>query len=165
MFDSTTYPTIGRVGLLANTRRNSGVFLTEVGALLVARFGASVGTVTTKASFVLPVSDATLERLRDECDVVITGIGDCGSSSASAIADGMLLAQVGVPAVVVCSSAFTASADAMAALRGEPGYRYLTIQHPVATLSRAQLRARAAAALPEIVELLRTSPALAATAC
>ena len=85
-------------------------------------------------------------------------VGDCGSCSASAVADGLLLEQGGIPAVVICSDAFTVSADAMADLRGAPGYQYVTTAHPVANLTPDGVRARAAQAVPAIVALL-TQPA------
>ena len=99
-----------------------------------------------------------MAELRAECDIVVTGVGDCGSCSASAVADGLLLEQGGIPAVVICSDAFTVSADAMADLRGAPGYQYVTTAHPVANLTPDGVRARAAQAVPAIVALL-TQPA------
>jgi hypothetical protein len=92
-----------------------------------------------------------MAELRAECDIVVTGVGDCGSCSASAVADGLLLEQSGIPAVVICSDAFTVSADAMASLRGAAGYRYVTTSHPVANLTPDGVRARAAQAVPAIV--------------
>ncbi|HYH29819.1 MAG TPA: hypothetical protein VD903_05485, partial [Pseudonocardia sp.] len=57
-------------------------------------------------------------------------------------------------AAVICSDAFVATADAMAALRGAPGYRYLTTAHPVAILTPEQVRERAAQLVPGVVALL-----------
>jgi hypothetical protein len=89
-------------------------------------------------------------------------VGDCGSCSASAVADGLLLEQAGIPAAVICSDAFRVSADAMAGLRGTPGYQYVTTPHPIANLSPDGVRDRAAAALPAVVGLL-TRPGAAAS--
>jgi hypothetical protein len=61
--------------------------------------------------------------------------------------------------VVICSDAFMVSADAMADLRGAPGYRYVTTAHPVANLTPDGIRERARQAIPGIVALL-TEPAL-----
>jgi hypothetical protein len=55
---------------------------------------------------------------------------------------------------VICSDAFRSSADAMAGLRGAPGYQYATTPHPVAVLTPEQVRARAAAVLPDVLNLL-----------
>lgn len=179
MFDSIIDPTLGadgaeerspatmatrprrlvglRLGLLANTKRNAEEFLQEVGSLLAEEYGVAPVLARKKASITDPVPPETLHELRSVCDVVVTGVGDCGSCSASAVADGLLLEQSGVPAAVICSDAFKASADAMAELQGAPGYRYVTTEHPVANLDLDGVRARAVAAVPQIVALL-TAP-------
>jgi len=48
-------------------------------------------------------------------------------------------------------------ADAMAGLRGAPGYRYATTPHPVAVLTPDQVKERAAQVLDDVVTLL-TAP-------
>ena len=143
-----------RVGLLVNTKQNAGLFLEEVGRLLVERHGAASVLARIKANFAQPAPEDLLKELTTECDVVITGIGDCGSCSASAVTDGVLLEGRGTPAAVICSDAFRGSADAIAVLRGAPGYRYATTPHPVAVLNPDQVRDRAQAVLPDVVALL-----------
>jgi hypothetical protein len=142
------------VGLLANTKKNADIFLEEVGRLLVEQHGAARAVARTKLNFAQPVSEGLLKELTTECDVVVTGIGDCGSCSASAVSDGVMLEGRGTPTAVICSDAFRSSADAMAGLRGAPGYRYATTPHPVAVLTQAQVAERAAAVLPDVVDLL-----------
>lgn len=142
------------IGLLENTKKNAAPFLAELGRLLVERHGAAGVVERTKTAFALPVSDDLLAELSATCDVIITGVGDCGSCSASAVTDGVAFERKGVPAAVICSDAFTASSDAMARLRGVPGYRYVTTPHPVAVLGPEQVRERAERALPGVVALL-----------
>ncbi|MBX6354391.1 MAG: hypothetical protein IRZ05_00895 [Micromonosporaceae bacterium] len=152
-----------RVGLLANVKRNAEQFLDEVGALLRREHGAAEVVRRKKMSITDPVPPEILGELVAECDVVVVGVGDCGSCSASAVADGLALEAAGVPAAVVCTEAFKVSADAMAALQGTPGYHYVRIPHPVAPLTAGELRERAATALPEIVATLTTAhPGIAA---
>ena len=143
-----------KVGLLVNTKQNADIFLDEVGKLLVERHGAAGILARTKAAFAQPAPECLLKELTTECDVVVTGIGDCGSCSASAVADGVALETRGTPAAVICSDAFTGSADAIAGLHGAPGYQYATTPHPVAVLRPAQVRERAGAVLPDVVALL-----------
>jgi hypothetical protein len=93
---------------------------------------------------------------------VLIGVGDCGSCSAAAVADGIAFEAAGVPAAVICSDAFRVSADAMARLQGSPGYTYVTTAHPVAPLDTDGVRERARLALPELVGLLTDAvPAVA----
>jgi hypothetical protein len=147
-----------RIGLLVNTKQNADIFLEEVGRLLVDRHGAASVLSRTKVNFAQPAPEGLLKEFTAGCDVVITGIGDCGSCSASAVTDGVLLEGRGTPAAVICSDAFGASADAIAALRGAPGYRYATTPHPVAVLTPGQVRDRARAVLPDVVALLVRPP-------
>ena len=142
------------IGLLENTKQNASLFLEELGTLLIDRYGAAGVVARTKQAFALPVSDELLEELAASCQAVVTGVGDCGSCSGSAVADGVALERRGIPAAVICSDAFTVTADAMAALKGAKGYRYATTAHPVAVLTAAEVRKRAEEALPQVVALL-----------
>jgi hypothetical protein len=142
------------IGLLDNTKHNASLFLDELGKLLVDRHGTAGVLARTKLAFALPVPDELLEELATSCQAVITGVGDCGSCSGSAVADGVAFERRGIPAAVVCSDAFTVTADAMAAVKGAKGYRYATTAHPVAVLSADEVRARAEEALPYVVALL-----------
>jgi hypothetical protein len=142
------------IGLLENTKHNASLFLAELGKLLVERYGAAGVVARTKLAFALPVPDDMLEELAASCQAVVTGVGDCGSCSGSAVADGVAFERRGIPAAVVCTDAFTVTADAMAALKGAKGYRYATTAHPVAVLTPDEVRKRAEEALPQVVALL-----------
>src|SRR5262245_24950346 len=142
------------IGLLENTKQNASLFLDELGRLLVDRYGAAGVVARTKQAFALPVPQDMLEELATSCQAVVTGVGDCGSCSGSAVADGVAFERRGIPAAVICSDAFVVTADAMAALTGEKGYSYVTTAVPVAVLTPDQVRKRAEEALPEVVALL-----------
>lgn len=150
------------VGMLANTKKNAEQILDSVGALLRREYGVADVVRRKKLSIADPVPDDILAELVEQCDVVVVGVGDCGSCSASAIADGLALEAAGIPAVVLCTEAFTVSADAMARLQGSPGYRYVRTAHPVALLDEDGVRERAEQALPELVEVLTAGAATAA---
>ncbi|GAA2353144.1 UGSC family (seleno)protein [Saccharopolyspora halophila] len=144
-----------RIGLLENTKQNAELLLTEVGRLLTERHGAAgVVLLRTKRAFAQPAPAELIEEYANSCDVVITGVGDCGSCSASAVADGMLFEKAGLPAAVICSDAFTATARAMAEMRGEPDYAHITTEHPVAILTEQQVRERAEGVVGDVVSLL-----------
>ncbi|RCS60714.1 UGSC family (seleno)protein [Microbacterium sp. JB110] len=144
-----------RVGLLDNTKHNAMLFLQEVGRLLVEEAGAGqVTIVETKKSFSVPVDDEIVGRYRGVADVVVTGIGDCGSCSAAAVADGINFEKAGMPAAVVLTDAFTTTGRTMAGVHGNPDYEWITTEHPVAVLAEDEVRERARALLPEIVRTL-----------
>jgi len=142
------------VGLLVNTKQNAAPFLDEVGRLLVAEHGANATMTRTKVNFAAPAPGELIKEMTTGCDVIITGIGDCGSCSASAVADGIAFEAAGLPAAAICSDAFRVTADAMAELRGVPGYRYATTPHPVAVLTPGQVKQRAAQVLDDVMNLL-----------
>jgi hypothetical protein len=143
-----------RVGLLNNTKHNAALLLAEIGDLLAADHAMSVTLAETKPNFAAPAPADLVERFRRDCDVVVTGVGDCGSCSASAVADGIVFEQAGLPAAVICSDAFAVTASAMAELRGAPGYPYLLTEHPVAVLDAEQVRQRAKRLAPEVLAML-----------
>jgi hypothetical protein len=146
-----------RIGLLENTKHNADLLLTRLGELLVTEHGAAeVALMRTKQAFALPAPDDLVAEFVGSCDVVITGVGDCGSCSASAVADGVVFEAAGLPAAVICSDAFITTADAMASLRGAPGYDYATTPHPVAVLTPEQVADRAKHLVADVVRLLTT---------
>jgi hypothetical protein len=146
------------VGLVANPKKNAEQFLDAVGELLAAEHGAADVVRTRKTSITDPIPPATLDELAQRCDVVLIGVGDCGSCSAAAVADGIAFEAAGVPAAVICTDAFRVSADAMARLQGSPGYAYVTTAHPVAPLDDAGVRGGARRALPGLVAMLTEAP-------
>ena len=145
------------VGLLLNTKQNAAPFLDEIGRLLIEQHGAKTAIARTKVNFAAPAPEDLVKDMAASCDVIITGIGDCGSCSASAVADGIVFEAAGLPAAAICSDAFRVTADAMADLRGASGYRYATTPHPVAVLTPDQVKERAAGVLDDVVTLL-TAP-------
>jgi hypothetical protein len=142
-----------RVGLLINTKTNARPFLEEVGRLLADRYDVTL-TRRTKVNFAVPEPEDVIKELAAGNDVVITGVGDCGSCSAAAAADGVVLEAAGVPVAAIITESFIPTADAMAALRGAPGYKYATTAHPVAVLTEDKVKERAAQVLDDVVALL-----------
>jgi hypothetical protein len=149
------------VGLLANTKKNAESFLDEVGALLTEEHGVAKLVRRKKLNIAETAPAEMREELVRECDVVVVGVGDCGSCSASAVADGLELEAAGVPAVVICSEAFVPTADAMADLKGAKGYDYARTPHPVAPLERDEVRERARRILPDLLGILTKAPVAA----
>jgi len=60
----------------------------------------------------------------------------------------------GTPAVAVVTQPFRITAASMAARQGYAGAPFVVIEHPLASLDRAQIRLQAAAAAGEIAALL-----------
>ncbi len=147
-----------RVGLLNNTKQNAAPLLAELGRLLARDYGATVSIQRTKHTIAFPVDEPTLKEISAASDVVIVGVGDCGSCSASAVADGIAFEREGVPAAVICSDAFEVTARAMAEVHGNAGFEFLVTPHPVAVLNPDEVDARAAELVPGVLARV-TEPA------
>jgi hypothetical protein len=59
-----------------------------------------------------------------------------------------------VPAVSICTDPFVLTAGAMARSYGFPGFEYVIIPHPVASLGAGQIRERARGLLPDLMRIL-----------
>ncbi|HEX6469739.1 MAG TPA: UGSC family (seleno)protein [Streptosporangiaceae bacterium] len=147
-----------RVGLLNNTKQNAAPLLAEVGRLLADRYGAVVTIQRTKPTIAHPVDEPLLKEIAAVSDVVVVGVGDCGSCSASAVADGIAFEREGLPTAVICSDAFEVTARAMAEVHGDAGFEFLMTPHPVAVLNPDQVNSRAAELVSAVVDRV-TEPA------
>jgi hypothetical protein len=110
--------------------------------------------VRKKANFAVAEGQEVVDAIRAESDAVVLGVGDCGSCSAAAIADGVNFERQGTPVAVICSEAFVATADAMAEVNDAPGYAYVTTPHPVAGLTPEQVAERADRVADRIAAML-----------
>ncbi len=68
--------------------------------------------------------------------------------------DGILFEKVGVPAASIVTDVFEATGHAMAQTWGVPDYKFLSMPHPIANLTEAQLDQRAREIAPAVVKLL-----------
>jgi hypothetical protein len=62
--------------------------------------------------------------------------------------------QHGMPSASIVTDVFIATGKAMARTWGLPEFKFLVMPHPIANLNDAQLDDRAAAIVPEVVNLL-----------
>ena len=68
--------------------------------------------------------------------------------------DGILFEKAGVPAASIVTDVFEGTGRAMARSLGVPDYRFLSMPHPIANLTEAQLDQRAREIVPEVVKLI-----------
>ena len=68
--------------------------------------------------------------------------------------DGIVFEKVGIPAASIVTDVFEGTGHAMAQSWGVPEYKFLSMPHPIANLTEAELDVRARAIAPEIVRLL-----------
>jgi hypothetical protein len=70
------------------------------------------------------------------------------------VLDGIVFEKVGIPAASIVTDVFEGTGHAMAQSWGVPEYKFLSMPHPIANLTEAELDARARTIAPEIVRLL-----------
>jgi len=70
------------------------------------------------------------------------------------VLDGILFEKVGIPAASIVTDVFEGTGRAMARSWGVPEYRFLSMPHPIANLTEAQLDQRAREIVPEVVKLI-----------
>ena len=55
---------------------------------------------------------------------------------------------------MICTEEFIPSAKAQAASSGNPDYPFVVVPHPIGSLTPAELRRRAATAVPQVIAIL-----------
>ena len=98
------------------------------------------------------------EEFVNDCDVVIAGVGDCGSSASFSICDALELERRGVPAAALVTEALAANASATAEVRGAPDFAFATVPHPIASLLPGEVRSVAEAVTTRIAQILLGRP-------
>jgi len=141
------------VALVDNGKPRTSELLQYIAEELRAMYGITViGPFRTDSAMVM--SDAQLDDVAARCDVVLNGLGDCGSCSASSIVVSTAFETRGIPAVAICTKPFAPTARAIAARQGRPDQRFVTVAHPLSSLPDEELRERALDALPQVLDIL-----------
>lgn len=145
-----------RVGLLDDGKPNSDRFL----ALLAERFlglGATLYATERKPSIGRLAPPQTLVGLAGDCDLVVTGVGDCAGCCSCSVQDGIAIERAGVPTVVIVTTEFLTTARISARAAGIPEYPFVVIDHPLGSLTPSELVQRADAAMEQVLARLATS--------
>jgi hypothetical protein len=71
------------------------------------------------------------------------------------VLDSILLEKEGIPAISIVTDAFVETGNIMASNWGIPGFRFLSVPHPVANLNGETLDQRANDVVSEVVDLLK----------
>lgn len=65
-----------------------------------------------------------------------------------------MLERAGVPAVSICTDAFEVPARAMADVLGHPDFEFVTIPHPIASMSPTEIETSVRAVIGDVVRIL-----------
>ena len=147
-----------RVALIENTKYNSDRLLEMIGEILVEEYGVAGTKMYHKRYSSVPAHEEIITDVRKTCDIMIAGVGDCGSCSSGSVLDGILLEKEKIPSASIVTHVFVNTGRAMAKQWSVPDYKFLVMEHPIANLPEDELRAKARAIVPEIVDLLLKAP-------
>lgn len=145
-----------RVGLIENTKYNSDRILQRIGDILVEEYGAAETRMYHKKYSSVPAHEEIIKDIEKNCDVVVAGVGDCGSCSSGSVLDGILMEKINKPAASIITHVFINTGRAMAKQWGIPDYHYLVMQHPIANITDEEIDQKARDILPEVLDLLLT---------
>jgi hypothetical protein len=141
------------VALLDNGKIGASQLLDRIEDILREEHGVTSFIRRRKPDASRSVPPQLLEELI-EADALVTATGDCGSCSSCTLHDAIEAERAGVPAVAVITDRFKRTAQSIADVNGVPGYGFAVVGHPVANADEQALRAKAAAAVAQIVPLL-----------
>lgn len=147
-----------RVALIENTKYNSADILERIGKILMRDHGAASYKIYHKRYSSVPAHDEIIRDVVANCDVMVAGIGDCGSCSSGTVLDGILLEMKNIPSASIITHLFLNTGRAMAKQWRNPDYRYLVMEHPIANLPEDLLQQRAELIAPQVVDVLLGDP-------
>lgn len=151
-----------RIVLVNNGKPRTTELLTYMAEALKQHFPVSSITVHSKSSAGSPLEDDIADRIAEEADLVLTGLGDCGACSSCSLIDALMMEHRGVPASVIITDPFIDVCSRVAERMGCGGYRPVMIPHPAASRSDAWLREWADRSVPILMENLLPAPTEAA---
>lgn len=133
-----------RLGILDNSKWNANKLLRASLAGLSALHDFAATNTYVKHSFSKDAAPELIERIAAECDLVLTAIGDCGSCCSCCVRDGIALEGRGVASAVIITTEFLRETRLTRAALGMPGLVPVVVDHPISSITEAEMAARAA---------------------
>ncbi len=142
------------IGLLDNNKPGAEVILKRLAELLRER---GAGEVVYWRKSLASGPSPYVKEAAARCDLVISGLGDCGSCSSYALRDALDVELLGRPTVTLVSEPFKKLVHFEAEALGIPDIPILTVPHPVATRTDAELEKWADGLIESVVKSLVVS--------
>jgi hypothetical protein len=141
-------PNFTKLTLFDNTKPGADVILDYLGENL-----GKQEIIRVKKPAGAPATQNQLKKAA-QGELVILGLGDCGSCSSWVILDAIRLEKLGVPTISICSSSFSDFSHDLAKAHGAENLKIVKIQHPIAGTSVSDIQEKTRQILPLIKELL-----------
>ena len=94
-------------------------------------------------------------ELAAKSEIVFLALGDCGSCSSWVILDAIRLEKMGIPTISICSDRFSPFAHELAKSHGAEELNILSVEHPIAGLSREEIVKKTLEILPTLRNILQ----------
>jgi hypothetical protein len=133
-----------RLGILDNSKWNANKLLRGSSAELQALHPFAAVNYYVKHSFSKDAAPELIEKIAAENDIVLTAIGDCGSCCSCCVRDGIALEKLGLPSAVIITTEFLRETKLTRAALGMPGLEPVVIDHPVSSITDAEVTQRVA---------------------
>ena len=133
-----------RLGILDNSKWNANKLLRGAQAALGAGIRFAAVSYYVKHSFSKDAAPELIARIAAECDIVLTAIGDCGSCCSCCVRDSIALERLGIPAACIITTEFERETELTRTAIGMTGLRPVVIDHPVSSITAAEVAARVA---------------------
>jgi Fe-S cluster biogenesis protein NfuA len=109
-------------------------------------------------------AQADYEAFVGSVDVLVSGLGNCGSCTSWSVRDGLEGLNTGLPTVVAVTEHFEALARTLATDLGRPGLRLVVLPFSAHTLADGEVRASARERYPALLDVLGAAAGVPASA-
>jgi len=132
------------LGLIDNGKGRANDILEAVARELQVRGLIDSFFIWRKGSAGKPITAAERADTLARADLVLSGVGDCGSCSSCTLHDAVLCSAEGAPAAAIITTPFQKLAQATAINLGVPSIPVIVIEHPIWTRDPAWIEETAA---------------------
>ena len=133
-----------RLGILDNSKWNANKLLRGASQALLEQVQFGAVNYYVKHSFSKDAAPELIEQIARENDIVLTAIGDCGSCCSCCIRDAVALESRGVPTAAIITTEFVHETELTRQAIGMPALAPVIIDHPVSSITQAEIDARVA---------------------
>jgi hypothetical protein len=100
---------------------------------------------------------ATIKQIEmaAKSEIAFIALGDCGSCSSWVILDAIRLEKMGIPTISICSDSFSPFAKELAKSHGAKELNILSVEHPIAGLSKDEIVKKTLKILPSLRYILK----------
>jgi hypothetical protein len=133
-----------RLAILDNSKWNANKILRRSTAALEKTVKFGKVNYYVKHSFSKDAAPELIADIAANNDIVLTAIGDCGSCCSCCIRDSVALEKLGIPSAAIITTEFERETELTRTAIGMQGLTPIVIDHPVSSITLAEVEARAA---------------------